>query len=728
MTRTVLLLDDDAQFRALMVPALESRGLRVLEASKGRVARELLAHRQPDLVIVDGLLPDTNGVAWIEEARGAGFETPMLFVSAFFKDLSSYRKLTGELGVARVMHKPVQPESLAAEAASLMHLDEDAAPCGAFASGVEVVPEELLIFPMSRDFELAEDELHVDYQARIPETLDEIVRLASAAKEGAGELEDASRLAHQVHGTSGSFGFAEVSDMVGRLEQALRSIQQGAASNFVAVDRLLVEIRDEVGRRRSPSGSPASDASSPLTAEELREEDEPLYDARKSDVPTTPLPARPLESQWPQLIGPGVLVVDADPALLGYFRAALGDRMVRLVTATTLEEAVQEARLAPPDLALLGLPFGEPDRLLELAAALRAQPGCEDLPLGVIAMHDEIEARRHAAAADADIFLAHPLDGRALDRAIARLRDARSGDSIRVSILSIGGREAAGLIPPLVDAGFEVEAYGALPSLLAGTHDQAPHAIVIDAGVGGRSLCRLIRESSLGYDVAVLLVGEEDREAALAAGADDVLLDPKTWAMTLTARARRVQCASAHLPFCPITNLPRRDVLAESLISRLAAAQRHARPFCLALVQVDSRDAIAREYGRASAERVVAELGRLLFARFRLEDVRGRWGENAFLLGFDDVQAEVMAPVLRRVQEEFAALVMKGGGDRNFEASFSVGLATGVGPRTSLKRLIVDAEETLEEALSEGEGGLRWAGDGAGSKRSAQRPGVLDPR
>jgi two-component system response regulator len=82
--QTVLLLDDDTQFRSSVTPALEAFGLRVLSATKGSIARALLQEEQPTLLIVDGLLPDTNGIVWIEELRHDGINIPIIFVSAFF--------------------------------------------------------------------------------------------------------------------------------------------------------------------------------------------------------------------------------------------------------------------------------------------------------------------------------------------------------------------------------------------------------------------------------------------------------------------------------------------------------------------------------------------------------------------------------------------------------------------------------------------------------------------
>ena len=105
MSYLILLLDDDGHFRGLVKAWLERCGHRVIEAETGRVAHKLMDEQKPHLAIVDGLLPDTDGFRWIKARRDAGDETPMIFTSFFFKDMDSYKRLTGELRVKRVVPK-----------------------------------------------------------------------------------------------------------------------------------------------------------------------------------------------------------------------------------------------------------------------------------------------------------------------------------------------------------------------------------------------------------------------------------------------------------------------------------------------------------------------------------------------------------------------------------------------------------------------------------------------
>ncbi len=111
--KTVLLLEDDGVFRTALADALDALGVLVLQARTGAEASRLLLDAEPDLVMVDGLLPDIDGISWTAAFRQNHPETPVAFVSSFWGDRRSYDRLNTELGVAFVARKPVAPLELA---------------------------------------------------------------------------------------------------------------------------------------------------------------------------------------------------------------------------------------------------------------------------------------------------------------------------------------------------------------------------------------------------------------------------------------------------------------------------------------------------------------------------------------------------------------------------------------------------------------------------------------
>ncbi|MGH6805153.1 MAG: ATP-binding response regulator, partial [Methyloceanibacter sp.] len=101
----VLVVEDHADLRALMRRMLEQEGWVVAEAENGRVALERVAEHRPELIVLDLMMPEMDGFAFIEALRqnAAWRSIPIVVVTA--KDLTAedHRRLSGY--VQQVLHK-----------------------------------------------------------------------------------------------------------------------------------------------------------------------------------------------------------------------------------------------------------------------------------------------------------------------------------------------------------------------------------------------------------------------------------------------------------------------------------------------------------------------------------------------------------------------------------------------------------------------------------------------
>jgi two-component system, OmpR family, response regulator len=61
---SILIVDDDAEIRSLLGGNLENSGYRVKAVADGRGRRAALKGAQPDIVILDLMLPGEDGLAW----------------------------------------------------------------------------------------------------------------------------------------------------------------------------------------------------------------------------------------------------------------------------------------------------------------------------------------------------------------------------------------------------------------------------------------------------------------------------------------------------------------------------------------------------------------------------------------------------------------------------------------------------------------------------------------
>ena len=79
---TILIADDDSAFRALLHDILEPEGHRVLDASDGAAALEVLRRAHADLIIADQRMPRMNGIDLLREVR-ARSSTPFVLLTGY---------------------------------------------------------------------------------------------------------------------------------------------------------------------------------------------------------------------------------------------------------------------------------------------------------------------------------------------------------------------------------------------------------------------------------------------------------------------------------------------------------------------------------------------------------------------------------------------------------------------------------------------------------------------
>jgi len=107
---TVLVVDDEPIVREVVVRYLRREGFRTLEAGDGDAAREILERETPSLVVLDLMLPGTDGLAlcrWIRKRSNL----PVIMLTALGEE--SDRIVGLELGADDYVTKPFSPRELA---------------------------------------------------------------------------------------------------------------------------------------------------------------------------------------------------------------------------------------------------------------------------------------------------------------------------------------------------------------------------------------------------------------------------------------------------------------------------------------------------------------------------------------------------------------------------------------------------------------------------------------
>ena len=108
----MLVVEDDAPIRTLVAEVIRLQGHDVLEAANGSQAIELAATGQPDLVLVDWVLPDISGTEVILELRRQGVTGPVVMLTARSAKMDEVVGL--EVGADDYITKPFDSRILAA--------------------------------------------------------------------------------------------------------------------------------------------------------------------------------------------------------------------------------------------------------------------------------------------------------------------------------------------------------------------------------------------------------------------------------------------------------------------------------------------------------------------------------------------------------------------------------------------------------------------------------------
>jgi DNA-binding response OmpR family regulator len=119
-----LVVDDDPVMRLLIRRALEKDGFVVHEAENGRAGVDRFALLQPDILLLDVLMPELDGFSACREIRATvqGARTPIVMLTGLDDVESIDRAL--EAGATDFIVKPMEWSNLAHRVRRLLHASQ----------------------------------------------------------------------------------------------------------------------------------------------------------------------------------------------------------------------------------------------------------------------------------------------------------------------------------------------------------------------------------------------------------------------------------------------------------------------------------------------------------------------------------------------------------------------------------------------------------------------------
>ena len=119
--KRILLVDDDSDILTSMQAAFEPTGAVVETASNGNKAVEMVEKTQPDLVVLDMMLPGRSGFLVLEKIKARKPRNAKPFVIMITGNQGARHKMYAEsLGVSEYFNKPVKMDKLIATAERLL--------------------------------------------------------------------------------------------------------------------------------------------------------------------------------------------------------------------------------------------------------------------------------------------------------------------------------------------------------------------------------------------------------------------------------------------------------------------------------------------------------------------------------------------------------------------------------------------------------------------------------
>ncbi len=140
----VLVVDDDARLRALLSRYLAEQGFRVTTAGHAAEAREQMRSMQPDLLVLDVMMPGETGLSLTNSLRAEHAGLPILLLTA--RGAPEDRIAGFEAGADDYLGKPFEPYELVLRLRAMLRRVVPPAP----AEPTGPVPLGILIFDVER--------------------------------------------------------------------------------------------------------------------------------------------------------------------------------------------------------------------------------------------------------------------------------------------------------------------------------------------------------------------------------------------------------------------------------------------------------------------------------------------------------------------------------------------------------------------------------------------------
>lgn len=145
MNEKILIADDDRMTRRMLGAILSKAGYYLVIAEDGQAAVELAASENPDLVVIDGLLPKLHGFLACKAIKEMDSPPKVIILTGVYTKPTYRWEAKKEYGADDILLKPIKPEELIACIEKHLAAAESEMRMPAFMTGEEMETEEVAL-------------------------------------------------------------------------------------------------------------------------------------------------------------------------------------------------------------------------------------------------------------------------------------------------------------------------------------------------------------------------------------------------------------------------------------------------------------------------------------------------------------------------------------------------------------------------------------------------------
>lgn len=544
-------------------------------------------------------------------------------------------------------------------------------------------------------FELHLEKLKGEYKSQLPEKINQIAKDWHALN-ASWQHELMITLHRNVHtliGTSGTFGFNNISKTARELEEHLKPLLTEKDEHFTAATELVTQVEALLQKLTTLSSPSLNATQAPADQKDFSELAKHLSQSVPSGTVAQDILIYYLDHET------------AAPELLLQNLMSYGFKSKHFRTLEQLLEAITHKT---PSLIIIDLhmPNTSPEVVFERVSTFVKK----GIKVFIFSGKDDFNSRLHSVRAGIHSYVTKPADIPSLVGMIRNHLNLNINKPTHILIVDDQVSVAEFYATILEQAGMKVtietDPYEVLPIM----KNYTPDLLLLDLNmpiVNGDELAAVIRQQEQYQTIPILFISgnahPDKKTDLLEIGSDDLLskgMAPEELVRNVKSRVDRAKILTAMMYQDSLTGLLNHAQIQLAAERVFAQCKRKKSMFTIAMIDIDKFKLVNDTYGHLTGDRVIKALAQLLQQRLRITDYIGRFGGEEFLLILPEININDAGNLLNGLRKAFSQIDFKENGV-HFNVSFSAGVAENTGMASFMEQIKI-ADEALYRAKQRG--------------------------